>query len=443
MSAKLAPTFGIGYQSFLNDGSVNTNGFIYTYSAGTTSALATWTTSDQSTQNGNPILLDPYGRPLLGEIWIQSGLQYKFVVTDQYNNPITSGTYDNVSGINDLSFSQNQWISSSLTPLYLTPTTFSVSGNQTTLFNVGMRVQLQVTAGTIYGTVVSSVYSLPSTTVTLVVDGGNNLDSGLSTFSTALISGTPTSVPAVFGTTPIHVSSSGSGITNLNVPSTMVIVDDTLAIGSFGFADIGVIRFVTFSQPITILNSAILTLPGSQNILAGAKDTGIFLSLGGGSWQCIQYQVFSESPGGNPPGTIIDFAGTIAPVGYLACPTVPTNLSRSVYSTLFTAIGTTWGAGDGSTTFGMPWFAADTASIQANGDVGTTTAGAGISHSHTIYQNQASSASPSGTGVPSFAFGYTGGTPTGAATFTEMFTNATGVASNLPAGSKVLKCVKK
>jgi hypothetical protein len=61
-----------------------------------------------------------------------------------------------------------------------------------------------------------------------------------------------------------------------------------------------------------------------------------------------------------PVGTVIQFAGTSLPQNYLACPTTATNISRTTYARLFEAIGTTWGAGDGSTTFGMPYFTAVT-----------------------------------------------------------------------------------
>ena len=53
-----------------------------------------------------------------------------------------------------------------------------------------------------------------------------------------------------------------------------------------------------------------------------------------------------------PAGTIITFAGTTAPDGYLFCD--GSEISRNEYYELFDAIGTTWGAGDGSTTFNLP-----------------------------------------------------------------------------------------
>lgn len=53
-----------------------------------------------------------------------------------------------------------------------------------------------------------------------------------------------------------------------------------------------------------------------------------------------------------PAGTVIHVAMAAAPAGYLAANGAL--VSRATYATLFAAIGTTWGAGDGSTTFALP-----------------------------------------------------------------------------------------
>lgn len=53
-----------------------------------------------------------------------------------------------------------------------------------------------------------------------------------------------------------------------------------------------------------------------------------------------------------PAGTVLDFAGGTVPVGFLACNGAA--VSRTTYADLFNAIGTTWGVGDGSTTFNLP-----------------------------------------------------------------------------------------
>lgn len=53
-----------------------------------------------------------------------------------------------------------------------------------------------------------------------------------------------------------------------------------------------------------------------------------------------------------PTGAVLPFAGVSAPSGHLLC--FGQAISRSTYSDLFTAIGTKYGVGDGSTTFNLP-----------------------------------------------------------------------------------------
>lgn len=53
-----------------------------------------------------------------------------------------------------------------------------------------------------------------------------------------------------------------------------------------------------------------------------------------------------------PVGAVIDFAGSVLPYYYFLCNGAV--IGRTTFSKLFAAIGTTWGAGDGSTTFNIP-----------------------------------------------------------------------------------------
>jgi phage-related tail fiber protein len=54
-----------------------------------------------------------------------------------------------------------------------------------------------------------------------------------------------------------------------------------------------------------------------------------------------------------PAGAIMWISGSVsAPLGYLKANGA--TVSRTTYAKLFSAIGTTWGAGDGSTTFTLP-----------------------------------------------------------------------------------------
>ena len=56
--------------------------------------------------------------------------------------------------------------------------------------------------------------------------------------------------------------------------------------------------------------------------------------------------------GGAPAGVVLPFAGSAAPTGWLLC--FGQAISRTTYAALFAAIGTAYGAGDGSTTFNLP-----------------------------------------------------------------------------------------
>ena len=55
---------------------------------------------------------------------------------------------------------------------------------------------------------------------------------------------------------------------------------------------------------------------------------------------------------GSPTGSVMSFAASTPPSGWVECDGAA--LSRTTYADLFTAIGTTYGTGDGSTTFNLP-----------------------------------------------------------------------------------------
>jgi hypothetical protein len=85
---------GVGAQFFDNNGVILTGGKIYTYEAGTTTPLATYTSSSGNTAHTNPIILNSAGRvPSGGEIWIALRL-YKFVL--ETSTGVLIATYDNV-----------------------------------------------------------------------------------------------------------------------------------------------------------------------------------------------------------------------------------------------------------------------------------------------------------------------------------------------------------
>ena len=63
-------------------------------------------------------------------------------------------------------------------------------------------------------------------------------------------------------------------------------------------------------------------------------------------------ELLAHTPCGSDTGIVSRFAGSVIPSGWLLCNGAP--VSRTTYSALFAVIGTTYGAGDGSTTFNLP-----------------------------------------------------------------------------------------
>jgi microcystin-dependent protein len=86
-----------------------------------------------------------------------------------------------------------------------------------------------------------------------------------------------------------------------------------------------------------------------------------------------------------PIGTVIMHAAAAAPAGYLTCDGQA--VSRTAFPGLFAAIGTLWGAGDGSTTFNVPGlqsrFPRHREDAGAAGAVGTKQADQNKTHTHT------------------------------------------------------------
>lgn len=98
-------------QFFTDQGVVLAGGKIYTYTAGTSTPVATYTDSTLVTPNANPIILNSAGR-LPNEIWIPAGTSVKLVFTDTSGNPI-GPTFDNVPGMNDVAAQTIFWAGSS------------------------------------------------------------------------------------------------------------------------------------------------------------------------------------------------------------------------------------------------------------------------------------------------------------------------------------------
>jgi microcystin-dependent protein len=117
-----------------------------------------------------------------------------------------------------------------------------------------------------------------------------------------------------------------------------------------------------------------------------------------------------------PPSTVVYVAQSSAPAGWLKANGA--QVSRTTYAALFAAVGTAFGAGDGSTTFNLPDLRGEFLRGWADGravDTGRAFAGfqdqAYLSHSHGV----GDPGHAHGVGDPGHAHGYTRTDPTGSA----------------------------
>ena len=101
-----------------------------------------------------------------------------------------------------------------------------------------------------------------------------------------------------------------------------------------------------------------------------------------------------------PTGVVLPYGGTSSPTGFLLC--YGQAISRTTYSDLFSAIGTTYGTGDGSSTFNLPDLrgrvvagqddmggsSANRLTGQTGGVDGDTLGGTGGDETHTLTEAQ-------------------------------------------------------
>lgn len=117
------------------------------------------------------------------------------------------------------------------------------------------------------------------------------------------------------------------------------------------------------------------------------KTTGVTFNTG---W--LDLATASGATAVLPPGVVMLFGGTAVPAGWLLAD--GSAVSRTIYSLLFSAIGTAYGSGDGSTTFNLPDLRGrvpvglgthpDVAALGDSDDVGGPVQNRRPAHQHTV-----------------------------------------------------------
>ena len=285
MPVNLSPVAGAAQQFFSNSGVPLAGGLLYTYAAGTTTPLATFTTAAGTTANSNPIVLNSAGR-LDNEVWLTSTLTYKFLLKD--SDGVTIATYDDIPGIG------------------------SVSGLTT-----GTSILFGNGSGGFSNVVVGSNLSFVGGTLSATAGGGSGVTSvGLTAPAAFTVTGSPVTstgtLALTYSGTPVPVSSGGTGTSALTANS-VVLGNGTSAVQLVAPGTAGNVLTsdgaTWTSSPPSVINTAfdvgtyIFAQPVSLpfgSLSAGTIISGAFLYATGssgpdtsgtlpGSWRCMGY----------------------------------------------------------------------------------------------------------------------------------------------------------
>lgn len=284
-------------QQYFDSNSVElTGGLLYTYAAGTTTPLAVYTDSTGATAFPNPIVLNSRGEPTATGpslgVWLTAGVGYKFVL--------------------------------------------SPPGDTNPPTNPIWTID-QISAGGSSGSSLTTVS-----------------DSGTTNALVVTLSPAPTSYTLGLSFV-VKVANTVSGATTINV--------NGLGLKSVVFNNAAIASGMLVSGQLYLLcydgtYFEVLSVPGAGGWVTPSYlapiAAGTVLGNNGGSTATPTAIPLTTIQGSFASGQYGFFATSTLPSNWLLCN--GSAISRSTYASLFAAIGTTYGSGDGSTTFNLPPF---------------------------------------------------------------------------------------
>ena len=309
---------GAGAQFFDDNGSPLVGGKLYSYAAGTSTLLTTYTTSAGTVANTNPIILNAGGRTP-NEIWQATGILLKFVLYNSDNELI--GTYDGIPSINDpfginsqlTSVAGTNSITASATPAltaYATGAIYSFIAANTNSGAATLSIDgLTATSITKNGSVALSAGDIQSGKMMLVEYDGTTFQ----LVNNIVYGGSITNGNIVSLTSPLGVANGGTGAATLT--SNNVILGNGVAAVQFvapgTSGNVLASNGTTWAStaPSGVPNVQVFTSSGTFTVPAGITRAKVTVVGGGGSGAA------GAGGGGGGGGTAIEIVTGLTPGG--------------------------------------------------------------------------------------------------------------------------------
>ena len=144
------------------------------------------------------------------------------------------------------------------------------------------------------------------------------------------------------------ISCDGTSIYELDSPTSVdTFTANSITTSILAATDVSTITLTATSIATSVVDASSITVTGivSASAITVSGNVTATEFYGDGS-------NLTGIGGVLPTGTVVPYAGASEPSGYLFC--YGQQISRTTYSDLFSAVGTTYGVGDGATTFNLP-----------------------------------------------------------------------------------------
>lgn len=178
---------------------------------------------------------------------------------------------------------------------------------------------------------------------------GNTTNTGLTTINSATLGATQTATISVASPTIVTVASAPVSGTAILFSTTGTLPTGLTAGTTYYVSNISGTTFnISTSPTLTPLVAVSASGSGTHSISTISQAVTAPLGTNSNALATTSFVINNS----NPVGALVMWTTNTAPIGWLLCN--GTAVSRTTYAALFAVIGTTFGAGDGSTTFNLP-----------------------------------------------------------------------------------------